>query len=522
MQGDLSPSSETAGIIPRSVRCIFDALEASGEEFSVRVSFLQLYNEELKDLLDPDADKKLRLMEDAKRGGIYCVNLLEVTATTAKHVYELVNAGVKNRITSETLMNENSSRSHSIFTIRIHSKEHNAAGEDLLRVGQLNLVDLAGSECVGRSGARNARAREAGTINQSLLTLGRVITALVDNLPHVPYRDSKLTRLLQESLGGRAKTTIIATLAPCADSLDETLSTLEYAFRAKHIKNKPELNQKMTKAGLLNDFGSEIESLRAALRAARLKDGVYLPLEQFTDMQERLTGQGVQLNELEDMLKARNTSCKELEEAAEKHASEVAALTLEKQEVSNKLIATEGELTATKNTLEKTTQELQQAKAMLNAYQENERMLLDNGTTATKLYTDSEKRAAQLVAKIVVFAENTQRTEDENAALASSYRSESQSQINKFLERLMKHKTSQEEMFKDVSNALQELQTTHATDLDGLVTSLNAMQGLVEARRAQVTESLAEGDTLKRNQRDEVMAKVKVQQETMEEQSRYV
>ncbi|ETM47628.1 hypothetical protein L914_07699 [Phytophthora nicotianae] len=514
MQGDLSPGSETAGIIPRSVRCIFDALEARGEEFSVRVSFLQLYNEELKDLLDPDTDKKLRLMEDVKRGGIYCMNLLEITATTAKHVYELVNTGVKNRITSETLMNENSSRSHSIFTIRIHSKEHNAAGEDLLRVGQLNLVDLAGSECVGRSGARNARAREAGTINQSLLTLGRVITALVDNLPHVPYRDSKLTRLLQESLGGRAKTTIIATLAPCADSLDETLSTLEYAFRAKHIKNKPELNQKMTKAGLLNDFGNEIETLRAALRAARLKDGVYLPLEQFTDMQERLAGQGAQLTELEEMLKARNSSCKELEEAAEKHANEVAALALEKQEVSNKLAATEVELMSTKETLEKTSQELRQVHAVLKAFQDNEETLLANGATAAKLYIESDKRAAQLVTKI----ENTQRSEEANTALATSYRSDSKSQINMFLERLAKHKESQEGMFQDVSNALRELQTAQSTDVDGLVTSLNALQGLVEERRAQVSKACAEDDALKRAQRDEVTMSMKEQREIMQQQ----
>ncbi|KAG3117292.1 Kinesin-like protein [Phytophthora idaei] len=514
MQGDLSPGSETAGIIPRSVRCIFDALEAKGEEFSVRVSFLQLYNEELKDLLDPDTDKKLRLMEDVKRGGIYCMNLLEITATTAKHVFELVNTGVKNRITSETLMNENSSRSHSIFTIRIHSKEHNAAGEDLLRVGQLNLVDLAGSECVGRSGARNARAREAGTINQSLLTLGRVITALVDNLPHVPYRDSKLTRLLQESLGGRAKTTIIATLAPCGDSLDETLSTLEYAFRAKHIKNKPELNQKMTKAGLLNDFGSEIETLRAALRAARLKDGVYLPLEQFTDMQERLAGQGAQLTELEEMLKARDSSCKQLEEVAEQHANEVAALTLEKQEVSNKLATTEDELTSTKETLEKTTKELHQVLAMLKAFQDNEEALLANGATAAKLYSESDKRAAQLVTKI----ENTRRAEEANTVLATSYSSDSQSKINMFLERLAKHKESQEGMFQDVSNALHELQTAHSTDLDGLVTSLNALQGLVEERRAQASETFVEDDSAKHAQREEVATSMKEQQDIMQQQ----
>ncbi|CAI5719651.1 unnamed protein product [Peronospora destructor] len=515
MEGDLSPESDMAGIIPRSIHCIFDALEASEEEFSVRVSFLQLYNEELKDLLDPDTDKKLRLMEDTKRGGgIYCVNLLEVTATTAKHVYELVHTGVKNRITSETLMNENSSRSHSIFTVRIHSKEHNAAGEDLLRIGQLNLVDLAGSECVGRSGARNARAREAGTINQSLLTLGRVITALVDNLPHVPYRDSKLTRLLQESLGGRAKTTIIATLAPCADSLDETLSTLEYAFRAKNIKNKPELNQKMTKAGLLNDFGSEIETLRAALRAARMKDGVYLPLEQFTDMQERLAGQAVQLTELEDILKAKNASCKELEEVAEKHASKVAALTLAKQEVSDKLATTEEKLTLTKQILEKTTQELQQVQGVLKAFQDNEQALLANGATAAKLYNASEKQAIQLLAKI----EDTQRVEEANTELASSYCSDSQSQIYAFTKRLAKDKESQESMFHDVTSALHKLQSAHSTDLNGLITSLNAMQGLVEAHKLHTTESLADDNARRSGQCEEVATSMKEEQEAMQKQ----
>ncbi|KAI9915278.1 hypothetical protein PsorP6_008497 [Peronosclerospora sorghi] len=514
MQGDLSPDSDMAGIIPRSVAYIFDALKASNGEFSVRVSFLQLYNEELKDLLDPDTEKKMRLMEDTKRGGIYCMNLLEVTATTANHVYELVNTGVKNRMTSETLMNENSSRSHSIFTIRIHSKEHNAAGEDMLRVGQLNLVDLAGSECVGRSGARNARAREAGTINQSLLTLGRVITALVDNLPHVPYRDSKLTRLLQESLGGRAKTTIIATLAPCADSLDETLSTLEYAFRAKYIKNKPQLNQKMTKAGLLNDFESEIEMLRAALHAARMKDGVYLPLEQFTDMQERLAGQAVQVTELEDILKEKNTSCKELEEQAKLHASEVTALKSDKQALRDKITGVQEELTMTKLDLERTNAKLQQVQSVLKAFQDNEQELLARGVTAAKLYDASEKRAAQLLAKI----ENTQRVEEANTELANSFHNNSQLKLNSFQERIEKHKESQETMFQDISSALRELKTAHSMKLDEFVTSLNAMQNLLQARRLQTADSRIEDEAQTSEQREEVKRAMQKQQEAIQKQ----
>ncbi|CAI5709317.1 unnamed protein product [Hyaloperonospora brassicae] len=419
MQGDLLPGCEPAGIIPHTVRCIFDALGASGEEFSVRVSFLQLYNEELKDLLDPDADKKLRLMEDAKKGGFHCVNLLELTATTAKHACELVNSGVKNRVTSETLMNENSSRSHSVFTIRIHSKEHNAAGEELLlRVRQLNRMDLAGSECVGRSGARNARAREAGTINQSLLTL---------------------------------------------DSLDETLSTLECAFRAKYIENKPELNQKMTKSGLLNDFESEIETLL---------------------------------------------------EGAEKNASEVAALVYAKQEVGEKLAATQVQLSETKQTLAKVSNELQRVQVVLKAFQDNEHMLLANGLTAAKLYDARQKQTVQLLTKI----ESTQRNDETNTELATSYRSASQFQINSFLKRLATHKESQEKMFTDVLSALRELQTTQSSDLHRLVTNLRAVEGVVEANRLQATQSLAEDDAQKSAQREEVANSMKEQQQTMQEQ----
>lgn len=143
------------------------------------------------------------------------------------------------------------SRSHTVFSVVITMKENSLEGEDLLKTGKLYLVDLAGSENIGRSGAIDRRAREAGTINQSLLTLGRVINALLERKPHIPYRESKLTRLLQDSLGGKTKTCIIATISPAASNIEETLSTLEYAHRAKKIKNTPEINQKLTQRGLI-------------------------------------------------------------------------------------------------------------------------------------------------------------------------------------------------------------------------------------------------------------------------------
>ena len=174
MEGDIN-CEENAGIVPRSVNQILQQLESSGSEFTIRVSFLELYNEELRDLLSSNNDKQLKLCEDIKKG-VVCQNLEEITVLNAKDIFDILHRGIEQRQTAETMMNKNSSRSHSIFTMKIMIKELQVDGEEVVRHGQLNLVDLAGSECIARSGAKNDRAREAGSINQSLLTLGRVIT----------------------------------------------------------------------------------------------------------------------------------------------------------------------------------------------------------------------------------------------------------------------------------------------------------------------------------------------------------
>jgi len=140
-------------------------------------------------------------------------------------------------------------------------------------VGKLNLVDLAGSENIERSGATGKRAAEAGRINKSLTTLGRVITALVEHRDHIPYRESNLTRLLQDSLGGRTKTTLIATISPALCNLEETLSTLDYANKAKSIRNKPEINQKLVKKALIKEYTEEIDKLKRELYSSREKNG---------------------------------------------------------------------------------------------------------------------------------------------------------------------------------------------------------------------------------------------------------
>ncbi|CAL0317032.1 unnamed protein product [Lupinus luteus] len=279
-----------AGVIPRAVKQIFDTLEGQNAEYSVKVTFLELYNEEITDLLvlediskgalEDKQKKQLPLMEDGK-GGVLVRGLEEEIVTSASEIFTLLERGSAKRRTAETLLNKQSSRSHSLFSITIHIKETTPEGEELIKCGKLNLVDLAGSENISRSGAREGRAREAGEINKSLLTLGRVICALVEHLGHIPYRDSKLTRLLRDSLGGRTKTCIIATVSPAVHCLEETLNTLDYAHRAKNIKNKPEVNQKMMKSTLIKDLYGEIERLKAEVYAAREKVGIYIPKERY-------------------------------------------------------------------------------------------------------------------------------------------------------------------------------------------------------------------------------------------------
>ncbi|KAE9447835.1 hypothetical protein C3L33_20261, partial [Rhododendron williamsianum] len=315
------------------LRCssqIFDTLEAQNADYSVKVTFLELYNEEITDLLAPedfsrsaeDRQKKpISLLEDGK-GCVIVRGLEEEAVYSANEIYNLLERGAAKRRTADTLLNKRSSRSHSVFTITIHVKEASVGDEELIKCGKLNLVDLAGSENIFRSGAREGRAREAGEINKSLLTLGRVINTLVEHSAHIPYRDSKLTRLLRESLGGKTKTCIIATISQSAHCLEETLSTLDYAYRAKNIKNKPEANQKMSKAVLLKDLYLEIERMKQDVRAAREKNGVYIPMERYAQDEAEKKAKNEKLEQLEIDLNLRRRYDLEVDKFRELYITE--------------------------------------------------------------------------------------------------------------------------------------------------------------------------------------------------------
>ncbi|KAL4488914.1 hypothetical protein ABPG72_005701 [Tetrahymena utriculariae] len=270
MEGKDEPK-HLRGIIPRTFDHIFRSIKGTPNvQFLVRVSFLELYNEEIRDLLQKNI-KKLELRE--KPGsGVYVKDLSTFMIQDQEELREKLLHGRENRAVGATQMNQDSSRSHSIFSITIERCDI-VNGESHIRVGKLNLVDLAGSERQSKTQATGSRLKEAININQSLTTLGNVISSLIDpKATHVPYRDSKLTRLLQDSLGGNTKTVMVANVGPADFNFDETISTLRYAHRAKSIQNHAKINED-PKDAMIRQFQEEIAKLKQQLASSVDKDG---------------------------------------------------------------------------------------------------------------------------------------------------------------------------------------------------------------------------------------------------------
>merc|ERR1719350_584348 len=253
------------GVIPNSFDHIFSHIAKSeNQQYLVRASYLEIYLEDVRDLLAKDQTKNLELKERPDTG-IYVKDLSSFVCKSVSEIEHVMAVGNQNRSVGKTEMNEHSSRSHAIFIITVECSELDAEGQTHIRVGKLNLVDLAGSERQAKTGAVGDRLKEATKINLSLSALGNVIAALVDGKSsHVPYRDSKLTRLLQDSLGGNARTVMVANLGPASYNYEESVTTLRFANRAKNIKNKPRINED-PKDAMIREFQQEIEELRRML-----------------------------------------------------------------------------------------------------------------------------------------------------------------------------------------------------------------------------------------------------------------
>eukprot|EP00466_Bigelowiella_natans_P016051 jgi/Bigna1/74774/fgenesh1_pg.31_\ len=275
------------GIMPHAFHHIMEAVEgaASNTEFLVRVSFLEIYNDQVYDLL-AKTRQRMEVREKTDRMGnkeVFVKDLKQFVVKSVREMMNLLHKGQKIRKVGATGMNAGSSRSHSIFTINVESCETTEDGKKMFKVGKLNMVDLAGSERQKKTGATGERLAEGNSINASLSALGNVIKALVSKrAKHIPFRDSRLTRLLQNSLGGNTKTVMflshdskdanVANLGPAASNFEETMSTLRYASRAKSIKNKPRVNED-PKDAMLKKCQDEIEALRRQLEAAKAGGG---------------------------------------------------------------------------------------------------------------------------------------------------------------------------------------------------------------------------------------------------------
>ncbi|KAJ1613114.1 putative kinesin heavy chain [Cryptosporidium canis] len=252
--------NEKMGVIPRMVHDVFETISNAEEhiEFQLKVSICEVYMERIRDLLDTSGTKSnLRIHED-KIHGIYVKDLSEYFVTSPEEVFELMALGHKHRAVASTNMNSYSSRSHLIFMLQLQQKN---VFDSSIKVGKLFLVDLAGSEKISKTGAEGLTLDEAKTINKSLSCLGNVINALTDNTKNfVPYRDSKLTRILQNSLGGNSLTALIVTCSPSIVNESETIGTLRFGIRAKMVKNAPKVNQQFS-----------VEQLQVLLNSAQRK-----------------------------------------------------------------------------------------------------------------------------------------------------------------------------------------------------------------------------------------------------------
>ncbi|XP_073394525.1 kinesin-like protein KIN-1 isoform X3 [Physcomitrium patens] len=262
------------GILPRVTQIIFDLIERADEaaEFLIKLSMVEIYMEKIRDLLDTKKDN-LQVKEN-KLHGIFVAGVTEKYVQSEKEMLQILQTGLANRAVGQTLMNCESSRSHCVFLLTIQQSD---IEDRSIKTGKIYLVDLAGSEKVEKTGAEGKLLCEAKTINKSLSALGNVINALTSDKPcHVPYRDSKLTRILQDSLGGNSRTALLCCCSPSTLHASETLSTLRFGTRAKLIKNKPRVNSERGRhelESLLQKSYQECDQLRAQLlmSSARLR-----------------------------------------------------------------------------------------------------------------------------------------------------------------------------------------------------------------------------------------------------------
>ncbi|XP_074578266.1 kinesin-like protein KIN-5A [Curcuma longa] len=472
----------------------------------MKVTFLELYNEEITDLLVPDESKfsddknkkPIALMEDGK-GGVLVRGLEEEVVYTAGEIYKILDKGSAKRRTAETLLNKQSSRSHSIFSITIHIKEITPEGEEMIKSGKLNLVDLAGSENISRSGARDGRAREAGEINKSLLTLGRVINSLVEHSCHIPYRDSKLTRLLRDSLGGKTKTCIIATISPSIFCLEETLSTLDYAHRAKNIKNKPEVNQKMMKSAMIKDLYAEIDRLKQEVFAAREKNGIYIPRDRYLIEEAEKKAMTEKIEKLEVDLDSKDKQLVGLQELYSSQKILSADLSVKLEKTHKKLVDTEHAYSDLEEKYRQANSKIKEKEFLIFNLLKSEKALVEQ---AYDLRAELENTAAD-VSGLFSKIERKDKIEEGNKTLVQNFQSLLTQHLDSLHKAVSASVVEQENKLKEMEEDMQSFVSIKSKATNELRLHVERLKNMYGSRIKSLDELAGEidknsGDTLGR------------------------
>ncbi|KAF2747509.1 kinesin family protein-like protein [Sporormia fimetaria CBS 119925] len=517
MSGDISdvlPLPDDAGIVPRVLYSLFKRLETEEVENSVKCSFIELYNEELRDLISADDNVKLKIFEDnnsnKKTGTATMVQGMEERhLKTATEGIKVLQKGSDKRQVAATKCNDLSSRSHTVFTITVHMKRLSEDGQEYLCTGKLNLVDLAGSENIQRSGAENKRAAEAGLINKSLLTLGRVINALVDRSSHIPYRESKLTRLLQDSLGGRTKTCIIATLSPAKSNLEETISTLDYAFRAKNIRNKPQVNQLVSKKTLLKEYTSEIEKLRSELIATRHRNGVYLTQETYEEITTVSESRRILSEEQKDKIETMESNLRNKVQELFSLTSNFTNLKKDHEQIRLTLEGTKGILEKTEVVLQHTKQNLTEETALRKAHEKTEEELATIGgvmiSTLGKTTSDIDGLRSKIRRKSDLQSRNRQNWASTQNVVTDATRVVE--------DRLDSFQVQQQDLVNGLSS---RMQTFVQDELDKLGASQTFLQERL--KDFEKSEEEVKGQTVKaRDDLNEVLEEIKMLREDVKQ-----
>jgi len=404
MQGPNIHDPEWKGIIPRMIETIFEhhIAEASENlEFLVKVSYVEIYMEKIRDLLDPEKECKIREKRDKT---VYIEGVTEVYVTCEDDVIKVMDNGQENRSVASTNMNEASSRSHSIFVLTVLQKNLDTG---TTMNGVLYLVDLAGSEKVGKTGATGQTLNEAKGINKSLSALGNVINALTDGkTKHIPYRDSKLTRILQQSLGGNSRTTLVVNCSPSSYNEEETISTLRFGTRAKTIKNKAKVNKEMSVGELkmlLEQANKQISKLKRYISGMEDELKLYRGdspapknLEKLSSAPANLMSPGTR-DKLPNVARIQD-KCSKLEEELQASEDDKRAALDKQEELQDSIRDKEQELEALLRAVEELKEELKEAVAKQEEFEQENLVMVNKiaEMTITQKKLEYEKSEFQL------------------------------------------------------------------------------------------------------------------------------